>query len=94
MEIALEAGATDIVSEEGVWEIYCAPEDLYKVKNALEERGKVVSSAEVSMIPGNTVKVEGGNATTLLRLMEELEDHDDVQQVYSNFDIDDSLLEN
>jgi len=94
MEIALEAGATDIVSEEGVWEIYCAPEDLYKVKNALEERGKVVSSAEISLIPGNTVKVEGGNATTLLRLMEELEDHDDVQQVYSNFDIDDSLLEN
>lgn len=94
MEIALEAGATDIVSEEGVWEIYCAPEDLYKVKNALEEKGKVVSSAEVSLIPGNTVKVEGGNATTLLRLMEELEDHDDVQQVYSNFDIDDSLLEN
>jgi len=94
MEIALEAGATDIVSEEGVWEIYCAPENLYKVKSALEERGKVVSSAEISLIPGNTVKVEGGNATTLLRLMEELEDHDDVQQVYSNFDIDDSLLEN
>ena len=94
MEIALEAGATDIVSEEGVWEIYCAPEDLYKVKSALEEKGKVVSSAEISLIPGNTVKVEGGNATTLLRLMEELEDHDDVQQVYSNFDIDDSLLEN
>lgn len=93
MEIALEAGATDIRSEEGVWEIYCPPEDLYKLKGALEARGKVVTTAEISMIPQNTVKVEGSNATALLRLMEELEDHDDIQQVYSNFDIDESVME-
>jgi YebC/PmpR family DNA-binding regulatory protein len=94
MEIGLEAGATDIGSDDGVWEVYCAPEDLYKLKTAFEERGKVVTSAEISMIPTNTIRVDGANATTLLKLVEELEEHDDVQQVYSNFDIDDSLLEN
>jgi YebC/PmpR family DNA-binding regulatory protein len=94
MEIALEAGASDIVGEEGVWEIYCASEDLYKVKSAFEGRGKTVASAEISLIPDNTIKVDGSNATTLLKLMEELEDHDDVQQVFSNFDVDDSVLEN
>ena len=94
MEIALEAGATDIQREDEVWEIYCAPADLFKVKEALETRGKVVASAEISMIPKNTVKVEGSNASTLLRLLEELEDHDDVQQVYSNFDVDESVLAN
>ncbi|MFH1010959.1 MAG: YebC/PmpR family DNA-binding transcriptional regulator [bacterium] len=94
MEIALEVGATDVTGDEGVWEIYCAPEDLYRVKTAFEERGKAVASAEISMIPSSTVRVDGGNATTLLKLVEELEEHDDVQQVYSNFDIDDSVIEN
>ncbi|MBM3324532.1 MAG: YebC/PmpR family DNA-binding transcriptional regulator [Calditrichaeota bacterium] len=94
MEIALEAGATDVTNDEGIWEIYCAPEDLYRVKTAFEKHGKAVASAEISMIPNSTVRVDGGNATTLLKLVEELEEHDDVQQVYSNFDIDDSVIEN
>ena len=94
MEIALDAGATDIQSDGEVWEIYTAPEDLFKVKTALEEKGKVVVSAEISMIPETTVKVEGSNASTLLRLLDDLEDHDDIQQVFSNFDIDDSIMEN
>jgi YebC/PmpR family DNA-binding regulatory protein len=93
MEIALEAGATDIQNEDEVWEIYCAPGDLYKVKGALEKKGKVVTSAEISMVPQSTVKIEGSNAKTLLKLLEELEDHDDVQQVYSNFEIDDAVME-
>ncbi len=94
MEVALDAGATDIQSDGEVWEIYTAPEDLFKVKTALEEKGKVVASAEISMIPDNTVKVEGSNASTLLRLLDDLEDHDDISQVFSNFDIDDSVIEN
>ena len=94
MEIALDAGATDIQSDGEVWEISTAPEDLFKVKTVLEEKGKVVASAEISMIPNNTVKVEGSNASTLLRLLDDLEDHDDIQQIFSNFDIDDSVMEN
>lgn len=93
MEIALEAGATDIQSDGEVWEIYTAPEDLYKVRTALEEKGKTVVSSEITMLPDNTVKVDGSNAGTLLRLMEDIEEHDDIQQLFSNFDIDDSVLE-
>jgi YebC/PmpR family DNA-binding regulatory protein len=94
MEIALDAGATDIQSDGEVWEISTAPEDLFTVKTALEEKGKVVVSAEISLIPDNTVKVEGSNASTLLRLLDDLEDHDDISQIFSNFDIDDSIMEN
>ncbi len=94
MEVALDAGATDIQSDEEDWEIYTAPADLFKVKAALEAKGKVVTSAEIALIPDNTVKVEGSNASTLLRLMDDLEEHDDIQQVFSNFDIDVSVMEN
>ena len=66
---------------------------LVIAKAALEEKGKTVVSSEITMLPDNTVKVEGSNAGTLLRLMEDLEEHDDIQQLFSNFDIDDSVLE-
>ncbi|MBN1780989.1 YebC/PmpR family DNA-binding transcriptional regulator [bacterium] len=93
MDIAIDAGAEDITSEEDEFEIVTNPDDFDSVKNALEEKSVPVASAEVTMIPKTTVKVEGGNAERLLKLMEMIEDCEDVQQVYSNFDVDEADLE-
>ncbi|MBI5060458.1 YebC/PmpR family DNA-binding transcriptional regulator [candidate division KSB1 bacterium] len=93
MEIALEAGATDVEGDETIWEVYTAPEDLYKVKAGIEAKGKQTSSAEISYIPKNTVKVEADSAKSVLNLIEALEDLDDAQNVYSNFEIDEEVME-
>jgi YebC/PmpR family DNA-binding regulatory protein len=92
MEIALDAGATDVKNESEQWEVYTAPEDLYKVKAGLEAKGKKVSSAEISYIPKNTIKVDADQARSVLRLVEAMEELDDTQQVYGNFDIDDEVM--
>ncbi len=94
-ELALEAGADDVVDEEGedVIEIYTAPESFEVVRQALEKAGVEMASAAVDKIPSNTVELTGKHAEQMLRLMDNLEDCDDVQKVYSNFDIDDALLE-
>lgn len=93
MEIAIEAGAEDVRQAEDVFEIITDPHDFDAVKQALE--GKEIPSelAEVTMIPQNTVKLEGKQAAQMLRLMEDLEDNDDVQNVYANFDIPDEVLQ-
>jgi YebC/PmpR family DNA-binding regulatory protein len=94
MDIALEAGAEDILDDGGdQWTIHTAPEELDNVKSALEGANITVASAELTRIPQNTKKVEGKSAETMLKLMNALEDQDDVQNVYANFDIDDELLE-
>jgi len=93
LDIVLEAGAEDIQEDEGNFEITCQPEDLEAVKSALEEAGITPKVAEISMVPQNTVKVTGKDAQQVLKLMEALDDHDDVQNVYSNFDIDSAELE-
>lgn len=93
MEIALEAGAEDLSIEAGVALITSQPEDLESVKQALESRQIEIESAEIAMVPKNTIAVEGKEAEQVIRLMESLEDHDDVQNVYSNFDIDAALVE-
>lgn len=94
MEVALEAGADDILEEEEEFQIMTAPEDFDSVREALEEGGVSFIDAHVSMIPQNTIEVaEEKVARALLKLIESLEDHDDVQNVYANFDIDDSLME-
>lgn len=87
MEIALDAGAEDMTVEDDVYEIVTLPEDFTKVKNALDENRIPSVSAEVTRIPKNTVKVDAKQAEQVLKLLESLEDSDDVQQVYSNFDI-------
>ncbi len=89
MEAALEAGAEDVVqnAEDGVFEVYTAPTDFHKVKTAFDSMGLKYTLAEISMIPKSTVHVEGNDARRVLRLMEELEDLDDVQGVYANFDM-------
>jgi YebC/PmpR family DNA-binding regulatory protein len=92
MMAALEAGADDVVAEDSEYTVYTTPESLEDVREALEKNYQI-QSAESSMIPQSTVKVEGGNASMLLNLLEDLEEHDDVQHVYANFDIDDALLE-
>ncbi len=93
MELALEAGADDISREDGNFEITTAPAVFEAVKKALEEEGVPLVLAEVSMIPQSTVRLEGSDAKRMLRLMEALEDHDDVQNVAANFDIDASVME-
>jgi YebC/PmpR family DNA-binding regulatory protein len=91
-EIALGVGADDISDQGDSYEILTEPSMLEDVRTALEERKIAYSSAEVSMIPKDTVKVTGKSAQQVLKLMELLEEHDDIQSVSSNFDIDDEEI--
>ena len=93
MDVAIEAGAEDFQSSGDMWEITTAPGDFAVVRDALEAAGITAESGELTMVPQNTVKVEGKKVDQMLRLMEMLEDNDDVQNVYANFDIDDEELE-
>ncbi|MCP4643307.1 MAG: YebC/PmpR family DNA-binding transcriptional regulator [bacterium] len=86
-EKAVEAGADDVDTEGDVYEIATEPGELHAVHVALEEAGLTVENAQLTMYPKNTVKVEGREAGAVLRLMEALEDQDDAQNVYANFDI-------
>jgi YebC/PmpR family DNA-binding regulatory protein len=88
MEAALDAGAADFAREGEQYVITTAVTDLHLVQEGLKARGIVVESAEIAMIPRTTVKVEGKHAESLLKLMEALEEHDDVSKVSSNFDVD------
>jgi len=92
MTLAIDAGADDFKSEGEVYEIYTAPESLESVVNAIKAKGIEPDSSEVSMIPQNLIKVEGKAAQQVLKLFEALDEHDDVQHVYGNFDIADSEL--
>ncbi|MBI2082796.1 MAG: YebC/PmpR family DNA-binding transcriptional regulator [Deltaproteobacteria bacterium] len=87
MEIALDAGAEDIKDEEDVWDVLTAAENFEEVKKGLLSKGLKFTNAEITMVPENTVQLTGSNAEKMLHLVEALEDHDDVQNVYSNFDI-------
>jgi YebC/PmpR family DNA-binding regulatory protein len=93
MEAALEAGADDMRSEEEAFVVVATPAALQVVREKLEEAGFKVQSAEVANIPTTSKRVEGKDAETLLKLMNFLEDHDDVQSVSANFDISDELIE-
>ena len=94
MDIALEAGADDIRDEGTEWEVETAPEALPDVRDAITGAGIEIISAEVSMVPSNTVKLEDEKqAKQMLLLMEALEENDDVQKVYANFDIPQDILE-
>jgi len=93
MTLALEAGAEDLRNEGGNWEVISAPESHVHVLEAIQKAGIPTESADIAMVPKNLVKLEGKNASGMLRLSEALEEHDDVQNVYSNFDIDEKELE-
>ena len=88
MEIALDAGAEDLRREEDLYVITTQPNDLHAVRSALEAKKLAIEEAEIAMLPKNTVKVEGKDADSVLKLIEALEDLDDVQKVWAKFDID------
>ncbi len=94
MDLAIEAGADDVLEEETEFQVTTTPEDFDAVRESLEQSGIAFLDASLSMIPKNTVEVtEEKPAKALLKLLESLEDHDDVQNVHANFDIDDELME-
>jgi YebC/PmpR family DNA-binding regulatory protein len=93
MSIVLDAGADDLRSDGESWEVLSAPEAHDAVLQALAKAGIETTSAQIAMVPKNLLKVEGKNASAMLRLSESLEEHDDVQNVYSNFDVDEKELE-
>ncbi len=92
LEIALEAGAEDLSDAESTWEIRTDPTSLVGVRDAIDAADVPMLSAELTMLPQNTVPVDGGNAKHVIALVEALEDLDDVQNVYANFDISESVL--
>ena len=94
MEKALEAGAEDVIEEENEFQVLTSVEDFNDVRDGLEQQGVEFLEASISMIPKNTVDVTEENiASALLKLLENLEDHEDVQNVHANFDIEESLME-
>jgi len=93
MSLVLENGGDDLRDDGNDWEIVTDPAAFEEVLNAIKAGGIETSVAEVSMIPQNYIKLEGQAANTMIRLLEALEDHDDVQHVYANFDIDESEIQ-
>jgi YebC/PmpR family DNA-binding regulatory protein len=91
--IAIDAGAEDIAQDDNVYEIVTEPAALTDVREALEQAGIAMESAELTMRPTSRVEVEEGQVGSLMRLLEELEDHDDVNAVHANFDVDAAVLE-
>ncbi|MDZ7379970.1 MAG: YebC/PmpR family DNA-binding transcriptional regulator [candidate division KSB1 bacterium] len=92
LEIVLEAGGDDVKVEADTYEIVTAPEAFDNVRSALEQRGLTPEVAEITMIPQNTVPVEGKQAEQVLRLMEALDDQDDVRKAHANFDISEEVM--
>ncbi|TET33219.1 MAG: YebC/PmpR family DNA-binding transcriptional regulator [Planctomycetota bacterium] len=92
LEAVLEAGADDMVKEGDFYDIFTGPTELFKVRKALEEQGLTIESAELSNLPTITVKLDEEVGRRLLVLIEEIEDHDDVQNLYANFDLPESLF--
>ena len=94
IEVALESGADDVKQDGDFYEVYTQMNNLFDVREKLMEAGITVESAEISAVPQSTVTVTGKDAQKLLKLLSTLEDHDDVQKVYSNMDIPDEEMEN
>jgi len=93
MAIVLDAGATDMRRGEKAYEIVTPPAEMEAVRTALEKARVPIQSAEVTFVPQSTVRVEGKDASSVLKLLEALEELDDVQHVYANYDIPDELME-
>jgi YebC/PmpR family DNA-binding regulatory protein len=93
VDLAIESGAEDFEIDDNIVEVYTEPEDFEEVEKFFEAKGIKFSTAEITMLPQNTVKVTGEDAQKVLNLIESLEDLDDVQEVYSNFDIPEEELE-
>ena len=92
MEIVLDSGAEDIIDDNGILEVVISPESIDNAKEAIKEANIEISSANVTVVPKNFKRVDGKEAEKVLKLMEFLDDHDDVQNVYNNYDIDDEIM--
>src|SRR5690606_34832150 len=90
--VAIDAGATDVSDEDGIVEVYTEPQDLHKVQEELSAAGYEVDSAELTMKPKTLMAPDTDDAVSAVRLLERLEDLDDVQTVYSNLDISDDVM--
>ena len=93
LSVALDAGADDMNDDESGWEIVCSPEKFEAVRDAVKKLGIEPTSAAVAMVPQNYVKLVGKEAQQMLKLMEAIEDHDDVQHVWANFDVEEKEIE-
>jgi len=93
MEIALEAGAEDMQNDGESYQILTAPEDFLAVLDAIKSKGVEPISSEIAMILQNTIKLDGNHAAQMLKLYDALDDHEDVQSVYANFEIDDAVMQ-
>ncbi|MEO0151141.1 MAG: YebC/PmpR family DNA-binding transcriptional regulator [candidate division WOR-3 bacterium] len=92
-ELAISLNAEDVKEDEDSFVIYTNPKDFHTIKEALINEGIEISSSSITLIPQNTIKLSGEKAKKILKLFEALEEHDDVQEVYANFDVDRELLE-
>ena len=93
LSAALDAGADDLNDDGSVWQIVCAPEQFEAVRDAIKALGLELASAQIAMIPQNYVKLTGKDAQQMLKLMEVIEEHDDVQHVWANFDVEEKEIE-
>jgi YebC/PmpR family DNA-binding regulatory protein len=93
MELVVECGGDDFIVEGDVCQITTSPTALHAVREAIQAKGVEITSAELARIPQNTVRLQGKEAEQMIRLLESLEDHDDVQRISANFDIADELME-
>jgi YebC/PmpR family DNA-binding regulatory protein len=93
MELALEAGAQDVSHEGDTFEITTEPSDFETVRKTIEDKGWKMELTEITMVPQNNVKLEGKKAEQMLKMMDALDDHDDLQRVFANFDISDEEME-
>ena len=93
MELAMEAGADDISGEEGVWEVTASPSDFIPLKEAIDAAGIEVTSAEVTMVPDSMVSCDADGGRKVLRMLDAIEESDDVQKVYTNADIPAEAME-
>ncbi len=93
IEVALEAGASDVVNDNGFFSVTSEPDQFEDVRGALEAKGIEISNAELTMLPQNTIQLDEKGAEQMLKLMDALDEHDDIQKVWANFDIDDSVME-
>ena len=92
MEAALDAGAEDVLDGDDSWEVHTAPENFEAVRQALEDAGMTPIAADISMLPKNTVDVDADTGRKLLKLMDALDDYDDVQKTHANFELPEALL--
>ena len=93
LNAALDAGAEDVNDDGGAWEVVCAPDSFEGVRDAIKALGIELASAEIAMVPQNYVKLVGKEAQAMLKLFEALDDQDDVQHVWANFDIEEKEIE-